>query len=35
LPKVLQELIRKMAAENPTWGEERIANELRLKPGIR
>jgi len=20
-----------MAAENPTWGEERIANELKLK----
>jgi hypothetical protein len=24
-----------MAAENVTWGEERIANELRLKLGIR
>jgi transposase InsO family protein len=24
-----------MAAENPTWGEERIANELKLKLGIR
>ena len=24
-----------MAAENPTWGEERIANELQLKLGIR
>jgi len=24
-----------MAAENPTWGEERIANELRLKLAIR
>ena len=35
LPKDLQELIRKMAAENPTWGEERIANELKLKLGIR
>jgi hypothetical protein len=35
LPKVLQELIRKMAAQNPTWGEERIANELKLKLGIR
>jgi hypothetical protein len=35
LPKDLQALIRKMAAENPTWGEERIANELKLKLGIR
>ncbi len=35
LPMDLQELIRKMAAENPTWGEERIANELKLKLGIR
>jgi transposase InsO family protein len=35
LPKDLQELIRKIAAENPTWGEERIANELKLKLGIR
>ena len=34
LPKNLQELIRKMAAENPTWGEERIANELKLKLAI-
>ena len=24
-----------MAAENPTWGEERIANELKLKLTIR
>jgi len=24
-----------MAAENPIWGEERIANELKLKLGIR
>jgi transposase InsO family protein len=24
-----------MGAENPTWGEERIANELKLKLGIR
>jgi putative transposase len=24
-----------MAVENPTWGEERIANELKLKLGIR
>ena len=35
LPKNLQELIRTMAAENPTWGEEHIANELKLKLGIR
>jgi transposase InsO family protein len=35
LPKNLQELIRKMAAENPTWGEEHIANELKLKLGVR
>ena len=34
LPSDLQQLIRKMAAENPTWGE-RIANELMLKLGIR
>ena|SRR5882724_1259863 len=27
LPKDLRQLIREMAAENPTWGEERIANE--------
>jgi putative transposase len=35
LPQNLRELIREMAAENPTWGEERIANELKLKLGIR
>ena len=35
LPGQLQELIRQMAAGNPTWGEERIANELKLKLGIR
>jgi transposase InsO family protein len=35
VPKNLQELIRKMAAENPTWGEEHIANELKLKLGFR
>ena len=28
-------LIRRMAAENPLWGEERIANELLVKLGIR
>ena len=35
LPKDLRRLIREMAAENPTWGEERIANELQLKLTIR
>ena len=34
LPNNLQALIREMAAENP-WGQERIANELQLKVGIR
>jgi hypothetical protein len=35
LPKNLQDLIREMHRENPTWGEERIANELDLKLGMR
>jgi len=35
LPRDLQGLIATMARENPTWGEERIAAELRLKLGIR
>jgi hypothetical protein len=30
----LQALIRRIANENPSWGEERIANELLLKIGI-
>jgi len=34
LPKNLRELIREMSREDPTWGEERIADELRLKLGI-
>ena len=35
VPVKLRCLIRRVAAENPTWGEERIADELRLKLGIR
>jgi putative transposase len=35
LPKNICELVRQMARENPTWSEERIANELSLKLGIR
>ena len=34
IPKQLQALIRRMGSENPSWGEERIANELLLKLGI-
>ena len=35
IPLDLQHLIRKMARDNPSWGEERIANELLLKLGLR
>jgi len=35
IPMELRELIRRMARENVLWGEERIANELLLKLGIR
>jgi len=35
IPEELRALIRRMASENPLWGEERIANELLLKLGIR
>ena len=35
IPKNLRELIRRMARENVLWGEERIANELLLKLGVR
>src|SRR6516165_6423733 len=35
VPAELQRLIRRMARENPLWGEERIANELMVKLGIR
>jgi transposase InsO family protein len=35
IPMELRELIRRMARENVLWGEERIANELLVKLGIR
>jgi putative transposase len=35
IPPELRQLIRRMAAENPLWGEERIANKLLLKLGLR
>ena len=35
IPPDLQRLIRQMARENPSWGQERIANELLLKLGLR
>jgi putative transposase len=35
LPNNLRQLILRMAAENPIWGEARIADELQLKLGIR
>ena len=35
IPLDLRQLIRRMASENPLWGEERIANELLVKLGIR
>jgi putative transposase len=35
IPPDPQALIRRMACENPTWGEERMANELLLKLGLR
>jgi putative transposase len=35
LPEDLRKLIAEMVRENPTWGQERIADELWLKLGIR
>jgi len=35
IPLELRQLIRRMASEKPLWGEERIANELLVKLGIR
>lgn len=35
IPVKLRELIRRMARENTVWGQERIANELLLKLGLR
>jgi putative transposase len=35
IPPDLQRLIRTMARENPSWGQERIANELLVKLGLR
>ncbi len=35
IPKELRELLRRIARENPLWGEERIANELLVKLALR
>ncbi|MEO8034221.1 MAG: helix-turn-helix domain-containing protein, partial [Acidobacteriota bacterium] len=35
IPADLRAIIQRMSRDNPTWGTERIANELRLKLGLR
>jgi putative transposase len=35
IPAELQALIRRLACDNPSWGQERSANELLLKLGLR
>ena len=35
IPPDLQRLNRMITRDNPSWGEERIANELRVKLGLR
>ena len=35
IPPDLQALVRRMARENVAWGQQRIANELSLKHGLR
>jgi len=35
IPEQIQALIHRLVRENPLWGEERIANELLVKLGIR
>jgi putative transposase len=35
IPPDLRALIRRMGRDNPSWGEERLANELLLKLGLR
>jgi putative transposase len=34
LPRNIRRLIAEMATQNPTWGQERVADELSLKLGI-
>ena len=34
LPRNIRHLIAEMATDNPTWGQERVADELSLKLGI-